>query len=191
MTSSLTQAQQKTLIYLIGTVLLLGIAGWMIYDSNKRTKEAVTLRLDAERKEQEASTITIPSDQEQAKWQLQEKELADLLITDQQVPEVLEDVSRLANENHLERLGINNEDKTIDAQPATPEDGKLVNVGVRRYLQVTLKFQSTYPDAARFIAAVTHLPRPVEVQVIDMRRNPPTVDTILTLRIYKREPAPA
>ena len=68
------------------------------------------------------------------------------------------------------------EDKTIDPnQPPTPEDGKIAALGIRRYLLVTLKFQSAYPDAARFLSAVTQLPRPVEVQTIDMRRNAPTM----------------
>ena len=192
MKSSLTQQQQKTLIYIAGTLLLLGIAGGMLYDGNRRTKEAITLRLEAERKEQEASTVQVPTDRDQAQWEAKEKELSAILLSDQQVPEFLEDVARLANENHLERLGINNEEKLIDPnQPGTPEDGKLLGVGIRRYLLVTLKFQSQYPDAARFLAAVSQLPRPVEFQVVDMRRNQPTLDMTLILKVYKREPAPA
>ena len=189
MKSSLTQAQQKTLMYIGGTLLLLGISGGMLYDMNRRSTEAVTLKLEADRKEQEASTVQIPTDAEQAKWATNEKEMSGFLLTDQTVPEFLEDVARLANENHLQRLAINNEEKTINPeQPATPEDGKLVTLGIKRYLQVTLRFQSEYPDAARFMTAVARLPRPVEFQLVDMRRNPPTIDIILVLKVYKREP---
>ena len=179
-------------MYIVGTLLLLGIAGGMLYDANRRIKEAGTLRQDADRKEQEAFTVQIPSDEDQAQWGTKEKQLSSLLLSDQQVPEFLEDVARLANENHLQRLGISNEDKVIDpAQPATPEDGKLANVGIHRYLLVTLRFQSEYPDAARFLAAVSQLPRPVEFQIVDMRSKPPMADMTLVLKVYKREPAPA
>ena len=192
MKSSLTQAQQKTLMYIIGTVLLLGVSGGMMYDANRRNAEAVTAKTNVDRQEQEAAAITIPSEQEQARWSAKEKELSTRLLSDQQVPEFLEDIARIANENHLERLGINNEDKTIDPnQPPTPQDGKIAALGIRRYLLVTLKFQSAYPDAARFLSAVTQLPRPVEVQTIDMRRNAPTMDVTVILKVYKQEQRPA
>lgn len=192
MKTSLTSQQKKTLIYILGTLVLLGIAGGMVFDADRRTTEAITLRLEAERKEQEASTIKIPTDAEQAQWAANQNQLSSLLLSDQEVPEFLEDVTRLANENHLQRLGINNQDKVIDPkQPGAPDDGKLLDVGIRRYLLVTLTFQSEYPDAARFLAAISQLPRPVEVQVVEMRRNPPTVDMTLVLKVYKREPAPA
>lgn len=192
MKSSLTQAQQKTLMYIIGTVLLLGVAGGMIYDAHRRNAQAVTMKTNVERQEHEAAAITMPSQQEQAQWSAKEEDLSRRLLSDQQVPEFLEDITRIANENHLERLGINNEDKTIDPnQPPTPEDGKIAALGIRRYLLVTLKFQSAYPDAARFLAAVSQLPRPVELQTIDIRRNTPTVDVTVILKVYKQEQRPA
>jgi Tfp pilus assembly protein PilO len=188
MKSSLTQTQRKTLMYIIGTVLLLGLAGGLMVDANRRTAEAVKAKTKVDREEQEVAVVTIPSEQEQAQWSIKEKELAARLLPDQQVPAFLEDITRIANENHLERLGINNEDKTIDPnQPRTPEDGKAAAIGIRRYLLVTLKFQSTYPDAARFLSAVSRLPRPVEVQTVDMRRNAPTLDVTVILKVYKQE----
>src|SRR5262245_45067087 len=135
MKSSLTPTQQKTLMYIIGTVLLLAVAGGLMYDANRRSAGAATGKENAERKEQEAAVATIPSEQEQAQWAATEKALSTRLLSDQQVPEFLEDITRIANENHLERLGINNEDKTIDPnQPAAPDDGKVAALGIRRYL---------------------------------------------------------
>ena len=192
MKSSLTQTQQKTLMYIIGTVLLLAVAGGLLYDANRRTAEAVIAKTNVDRQEQEAAVVTIPSEQEQAQWAANEKALSTRLLSDQQVPEFLEDITRIANENHLERLGINNEDKVIDPnQPATPDDGKVVALGIRRYLLVTLKFQCAYADAARFLAAVSKLPRPVELQTIDIRRNAPTLDVTVTMKVYKQEQRPA
>lgn len=188
MKSSLTQTQRKTLMYIIGTVLLLGVAGGLMVDINRRTAEAATAKTKVDREEQEAPLVTIPSEQEQAQWLTREKELAERLLPDQQVPAFLEDITRIANENHLERLGINNEDKTIDPnQPPTPQDGKAAALGIRRYLLVTLKFQSAYPDAARFLSAVSRLPRPVEIQTVDMRRSAPTLDVTVILKVYKQE----
>src|SRR5262249_22532607 len=192
MKSSLTQAQRKTLMYIIGTVLLLGLAGGMMVDASRRTAQAITAKTNVDRQERDAAAVTIPSEQEQLQWSTKEKELSARLLSDQQVPEFLEDITRIANENHLERLGINNEDKTIDPnQPPTPQDGKVAALGIRRYLLVTLKFQSAYPDAARFLAAVSQLQRPVELQTIDIRRNAPALDVTVILKVYKQEQRPA
>jgi Tfp pilus assembly protein PilO len=192
MNLSLTKAQQKTLIYIVGALLLLGLSGGLIYDANRKAVAARTLKMDADRQQQEADAITLPAQAEQDRWAASESELSTRLLSDQQVPEFLEDITRIANENHLERLGINNEDKAIDAnQPAAADDGQLAAVGIHRYLLVTLKFQSAYADAARFLAAVSRLPSPVELQTIDMRRNPPKVDVTLILKVYKQDPRPA
>ena len=64
MKSSLTQTQQKTLMYIIGTVLLLAVAGGLLYDANRRTAEAVIAKTNVDRQEQEAAVVTIPSEQE-------------------------------------------------------------------------------------------------------------------------------
>ena len=40
----------------------------------------------------------IPSEQEQVEWSTREKELSTRLLSDQQVPEFLEDITRIANE---------------------------------------------------------------------------------------------
>ena len=179
-------------MYIIGTVVLSIMAGGMMIDANRRTAEAVMAKTNVQRQEQEAAAITFPNDREQAQWSTKEKELSTRLLSDQQVPEFLEEITRIANENHLERLGINNEDKTIDPnQPSPPGDGKIAALGIRRYLLVTLKFQSAYPDAARFLAAVSQLPRPVELQTVDMRRNAPSLDVTVILKVYKQEQGPA
>jgi Tfp pilus assembly protein PilO len=190
MKSSLTSAQQKTLMYIVVTVVLLAMAGGMIYDVNRRRAEADSLNKDMVRKEQDASAVALPTDEDQAEWASREKQLADLLLPDQAVPELLEEITRLANENRLQRLGISNEDKSLEGTQTvpSPEDAKLLAVGIKRYLVITLKFQSEYPDAARFLGAVAALRRPVEFGVVDMRRNPPQLDVTLTLKVYKREP---
>ena len=190
MKSSLTSQQKKTLTYIIGTLLALGLAGGMVYDTNRRRAEASNLKQEVASKELEAASIQVSSEADQAQWAEKEAQLSSILLSDQAVPEFLEEVTRLANENQLVRLGINNEDKLLDpAQSTSPEETKLMAVGIRRYLLITLKFQSEYQDMARFLAGVSKLQRPVEFEIVDMRRNPPWVDVTVTLRVYKREAA--
>jgi Tfp pilus assembly protein PilO len=187
---SLGKQQQQTLLYSAGAALALALAGGMIYDLTGRNANATKLKLEVERKEQEAASIQFPGAGEESRWNEREQQLSSSLLSDQAVAEFLEEVTRIANENHLQRLGITNEDKVVGPnQPASPEDAKLPAVGIRRYLLVTLKFQSEYPDAARFMAAVASLARPVDFQVVDLKRNPPWVDVTVTFKVYRREAA--
>lgn len=188
MKSSLTAQQKRTLTFIIGTAVALALAGGMIYDLERRRAESSTLKQEVERKEKEAASLQLPGPEEESQWTQKQKQFSSILLSDQQVPEFLEEITRIANENHLQRLGINNEDKVLDPnQPISAEDAKLLPIGIRRYLLVTLKFQSEYPDAARFMAAVSKLPRPVEFQLVDLRRNPPWIDATVILKVYKRE----
>lgn len=190
MKSSLTSLQKKTLTYIVGTLLALALTGGMLYDLNRRSTAALALKQEVERKEAEAASIQLPDAEEESKWAEQEKQLKSILLSDQQVPEFQGEVTRIAYEYRLQRLGINNEDKVLNPdQPISSDDAKLLPLGIRRYVLVTLKFQGEYPDMARFLAAISKLPRPVEFHTIDMRRNPPWIDGSVILKVYKREPA--
>ena len=72
------------------TVLLLAVAGGLIYDATRRTAEAGKAKTDVERQEAEAAAIAMPSEREQAEWSTKEKALSTRLLSDQQVPEFLE-----------------------------------------------------------------------------------------------------
>ena len=189
MKSPLKSLRNKTATYIIGAVLALSLTAGMFYDIGRKRTEMTALKRDVERKEQESVSIQLPTVAEENEWTGKQLQLTSMLLADPLVPEFLEEIAGLANENHLERLVINNEDKLIDPKQATADDQKLLQVGVQRYLLLNLKFQSDYPDAARFIAAVSRLSRPVEFQIVDMRRDPPRVVVTMTLKVYKREPA--
>jgi Tfp pilus assembly protein PilO len=186
--TSLTKQQQKTLAYLIGTLLALALAGGMLLDGSRKSAEAAALRQEVERKELEAETIQVPTPEEQAGWAESERRLASVLLSDAEVPQFLADVTRLADQYKLQRFNINTEDKVLDPnQPATAEETRMVIVGIRRYLLVSIRFAGDYADAARFLGAVSQLPRPIEFQTVDMQRNPPWINVNLILKVYKQE----
>jgi Tfp pilus assembly protein PilO len=187
---SLTAQQQRTLMYLISTVLALALSAGMLVDLRSKNTEATKLRQEIERKERDAQNAQPPSLEEQRKWAEDENQLKNVLLNDQAVSQFMEEVTRIANENGLDRLGLNTDETIIDANKTpSPEETKLLGVGVRRYLVVTIKFQGQYPDVARFLGGISKLQRPIEYHMIDMRRSQPLVDVTVVMNVYKREAA--
>ncbi len=188
--SSLTKQQQRTLIYIGGVVLGLGLAGASLWDLGGKRAEVSKLQPDVEQKERQAQSARPVSPEDQAKWAIQEQQVATLLLTDQAVGQLFEEVGRIANDNHLQRFSMDTNEKVIDpATETSPEVTKVLAVGVRRYLVVAMKFSGQYPDIARFLGGVAKLNRPLEFQSIDLKRSPPFIDAVVVMNVYKREPA--
>src|SRR5437016_1460966 len=150
--SSLTRQQQTTVIYIAGFVLLLGLAIGMLYNLNSSRAAVTRQKKDVEGKEQQARGANPPTLEEQRKWAEQQARLTNLLLPEQAVPQFFEEVTRIATETGIQRLGMNTEEISIDAsRTLTSEDAKVIAVGIRRYLAVTMKFQGQYADIARFL----------------------------------------
>jgi Tfp pilus assembly protein PilO len=188
--SSLTTQQRRTLIFLVGFVLALVLSGYLIYDLNGERATVARLKQEVERKEREAQAVQLPTLEEQNRWAEQEKQVNEILLPEQTVPLFFEEVTRVANENGLERLGINTEEIVLDPNKSTAADEATpVGIGVRRYLVVTLKFQGDYQNVARFLGGISKLPRPLEYRTVDIRRSPPKVEVMVVMNVYKREAA--
>ena len=188
--SSLTKQQQTTLIYIAGFVLALGLAGGLLYNLSSSRATLGKQKQEVERKETQARTAKPPSLEEQSKWAGQESQLNDLLLSDQAGPQFFEEVTRIATENGIQRLGMNTEEISIDPTKAgSPEEAKVIAVGIRRYLAVTMKFQGQYADIARFLGGVAKLPRPIEYHVVNLKRTLPLIEVLVVMNVYKREPA--
>ena len=188
--NSLTAQQKRTSVYAAGLILALSIAGWLVYGLNAKRTDVAKAKQEIERKEHDIQNVVTASPEDQARWQQQERQLGNLLLTDDAVPQFFEEVTRIANENHLQRLGLNTEETVIDPNNSpSPEQMRLLGVGIRRYLVVTVKFQGEYPDVARFLGGVSTLPRPVEYHTIELRRSPPLIDVTVVMNVYKREAA--
>jgi Tfp pilus assembly protein PilO len=186
--TSLTSQQQRTLAYSIGFLLAIALAAGILFDLGRKRAEAASVQTEVERKEREAA-VELPSAEQQSEWVGYEQQIQSVLLTDPNVPQVFEEVTRIANENGLQRLGINSEEKIINAQSPDAGDERLLALGIQRYLVVTLRFQADYPNVARFLSGVLQLPRAVEYQSINMRRQPPLVDVTVVMNIYKKEGA--
>ena len=188
--SSLTKQQQTTLIYIAGTLLALGLSGGMLYNLNSGRAAIGKQKQDVERKEMQARAYRPAGLEEQSKWKEQEAQVQNLLLSEQDVPQFFEDVTRIATEAGIQRVGMNTEEVTIDPAKATSaEEAKVVAVGVRQYLAVTMKFQGQYADIARFLGGVAKLKRPIEYHLVDLKRTIPLVEVQLVMNVYKREPA--
>ncbi|HYR84407.1 MAG TPA: hypothetical protein VE422_10050 [Terriglobia bacterium] len=187
---SLTTQQRRTLKFLLGLAIALALSAYLIYDLNSRRATIDRLKQEVERKERDAHAVQLPTREERTLWAEQERQVNQLLLPEQTVPLFFEEITKIANENGLERLGINTEETVLgpDKSPA-PDDVTPAGVGVRRYLVVTLKFQGDYRNVAGFLGSISKLPRPVEYRLIDMRRTPPKVDVTIVMNVYKRETA--
>ncbi len=187
---SLTKQQKQTLACLLGAVAALALAGFLVYDLNAKRLEVMSLTQEVEAKEQNALNGREPSAEELEDWSQRESRISNTLLSDQMVPQLFEEISRLANENHLQRLALNTEEAVIDPEKqGSTLDMELAALGVRRYLVITIKFLGDYPDIARFLGDVVKLQRPLEYRVADMRRAAPWIDVTLVMNVYKREGA--
>ena len=186
--SSLTKQQQTTLVYIAGFVLSLGLAGGLLYNLGSQRSLTAKLKQDVEKNETQARGLNPPSLEEQSKWTAEEDQLNSVLLTEQNQPQLFEEVTKAAADNGIQGLGMTTEEVTINAAKETT-DAQVADVGIRRYLAVTMKFRGQYQDVARFLGAVSKLPRPIEYHSVNMRRTFPLVDVQVVLHVYKREPA--
>jgi Tfp pilus assembly protein PilO len=188
--SSLTKQQQTTVIYIAGFVLSLGLAGGMLYNLSSSRAAVTRQRQDVERKESQARILKPATVEEQSKWTEQEDQVTNLLLSEQAVPQFFEEVTKIATETGIQRLGMNTEELSIDpAKASSPQEAKVVAVGIRRYLAVTMKFQGQYADIASFLGGVAKLERPIEYHVVALKRTFPLIEVQLVMNVYKREPA--
>ena len=188
--SSLTKQQQTTLVYIAGVVLSLGLAVGMLFSLNSSRSAITKQKQDVERKEAQAQGFKPPSLEEQSKWDSQGSQVNNILLSEQEVPQLFEEITRIATETGIQRLGMNTDEVTIDPSKAgTPEQATVVAVGIKHYLTVTMKFQGQYIDIARFLGGVAKLNRPIEYHLIDLKRTVPLIEAQLVINVYKREAA--
>ncbi len=141
-------------------------------------------------KEQEASGIALPTDQERGQWMTQQNLMASRLLVDAQVPVFFQDISRLFNLNQLLRFDLKSQEYVVnEGADLSDHDMLMQAVGIRRYDVITLEFSGRYRNISQFIQAVGQLPRLSEFVTIQLRRNTPMVDVTMTFRVYKSEAA--
>jgi hypothetical protein len=92
-------------------------------------------------KQQEASNIVLPTDEESAQWMTQQNLMSSRLLVDAQVPLFFQNITRLYNLNQLDRFDLKSEEYLIaeDAE-LTEHDMLMQAVGLRRYDLITLEF---------------------------------------------------
>src|SRR5260370_15702099 len=140
--SSLTKQQQTTLIYIAGFVLSLGLAGGMFYNLSSARAAVTRQKQDVERKETQTRGSKPATVEEQNKWTEQQAQVTNLLLPEQAIPQFFEEVTKIATETGIQRLGVNTEEISIDpAKASSAEEARVVAVGIRRYLAVTMRFQ--------------------------------------------------
>src|SRR5205823_3731968 len=138
-----------------GFVLLLGFSGGLLYSLNSSRVALTKQRQDVESKEAQSRRTAPATLEEQSKWSEQEAQINNILIPEQAVPQLFEEVTRIATENGIQRLGMNTEEIAIDpAKAGSGEEANAVAVGIKHYLAVTMKFQGQYSDIALFLGNV-------------------------------------
>jgi len=184
--SSLTK-QQTTFIYIAGAVLSLGLAGAMLSSLNASRAYVNTQTQEVERKENQLRMAKQPAREEQNKWAEEEARISNLLLSEQVLPQFFEELTDIAKESGIQRLGMNTEEVTIDpSKPSSPAEATVVAMGIRRYLTITMKFQGQYSDIGRFLGRVAKLDRPVEYRLVELKRNVPLIEVQLVMNVYKR-----
>ena len=65
----------------------------------------------------------------------------------------------------------------------------MLAVGIRRYLEVTVRFTADYRNSALFVRDIGKLPRLTEFVSINLNRQVPDIDVTMSFRIYQSGPA--
>jgi Tfp pilus assembly protein PilO len=179
------------MLLIIASVL---VCGMLFYDLNRRNGDLDRLAREVEAKEAQTAGVQFPSAAEQREWSLNEELFERVMLGDESVPLLFAEITRIGSENNLQRMGINTEEHTT-SEPASSDraapgnNAALLAAGVNRYSAVTIRFQGTYSDTARFVDSISRLPYSVSIQSIDLRRAQPLPDATIVLHVYKRGPA--
>ena len=175
-----------------GAAIVLSIAGVVGMTLSLGTlEEAATERQDElAQMELEAEGIVLPTDEERAAWATDQNLMASMLLADAEVPALLQEVTRLATLNQLDRFELDTEEFAIEegVEPS-PDQALMQAVGIRRYMTVTVRFGADYRSAAQFVRDVGNLPRLAEFVTIRLIRRQPTIDVEISFRVYKSEAA--
>ena len=175
-----------------GAAVALSIAGVVGMTLSLGTlEEAATERADElAQMELEAEGILLPTDEERAGWATNQNLMASMLLADAEVPALMQEVTRLATLNRLDRFQLGTEEFAIEeGTELTPDQTLMQAVGIRRYMIVTVMFGTDFRNASQFVRDVGNLPRLAEFVSIRLVRGPSTVDAEISFRVYQRETA--
>ena len=119
--SSLTKQQQTTLAYLGGFVFSVGLAGALLYNLGSQRPQIAKLKQSVELNESQARNLRSLTLEEQSKWNQEETELRNVLLTEQVQPQFFEELTRAAADNGIEGLGMTTEEVKVDPGRAASE----------------------------------------------------------------------
>ncbi|MEE9569229.1 MAG: type 4a pilus biogenesis protein PilO [Candidatus Binatia bacterium] len=130
--------------------------------------------------------------EEKRKLQEAQKRLIRKLPEDKDLPSLLQEVSRLAQEHNLldvsfktgDTAGPSGKSSVVAATTATPkvntaDDSKAVDS-----FPIQVSFSGDYKEVAYFLEALKGLPRLVRTQSLQVQRDVPLVRTEVTLQAY-------
>jgi Tfp pilus assembly protein PilO len=169
-----------------GAVLIIGVllSAGMFLDLTKRESAADKLSKEFHAREQQADALPKPGIATEGASNERLERFSSFIVQPALATQLLEDVSRLAAENNLADVAVTSEEhviNTIDTDAAV-----LQSLGIVKYLTITMTFKSEYEDAAKFLGTVEHLPRPLMIRTVDMRREPPRVAATVAMQVYEK-----
>ncbi len=175
-----------------GAVIVLSIAGFVGLTLKLGEIDQTVTRRGNELAELQglADRIVIPTDEEPARWTRDQDQMEGMLLADAELPALLQDVTRLATLNRLDRFELATEAFVIGADAdLAPDEVLMQAAGIRRHVTVTIGFSGDYRRAAEFVRDVANLPRLVEFVSIQLARGPSTIAVTMSLRVYQGEAA--
>ena len=140
--------------------------------------------------ERQSEAIVLPTDEERAEWATQQNLMASMLLADNEIPSLLQDVTRLATLNQLDRFELATEEFVIgEGEELSPDQALMQAVGIRRHIAVTVAFSADYRNVAEFLRDVGNLPRLVEFVSVQLNRQTSTISVSMSFRVYQSETA--
>jgi hypothetical protein len=170
-------------------VLIAGIlvSVWLVQDVAKREKELEALKTEVDNNQVQANAAPKPGVAPLTPEQLSEK-MGPLIISDEKLDDFREQLASAATENRLEVRKLELKPVALDSASTDPEDLALLSLQISKYILVTIDFEATYENSARFLGALEQMPQRVVIRQAELRRDPgkiPNINGTVTLRLYQ------
>lgn len=174
----------------IAFVILLGgllAAAWLVKDVAKREKAIELLRTEVDNTQAQADSLPKQIAEPLTAEQLSEK-VGPLIISNEGLDEFREQLADAATDNHLDVRKLELKSVPVDPASAAGEDLTLLSLQITKYVLVTIEFQATYENAAKFMGALEQLPQRVLIKGAELRRDSailPKISGTVTLQVYQ------
>jgi hypothetical protein len=185
--SRIRDIQRGTVITFAVLIAGILVSVWLVQDVAKREKELEALKTEVDNNQVQVNAAPKPAAAPLTPEQLSER-MGPLIISNEKLDDFREQLASAATENRLDVRKLELKSVALDPASTDAEDIALLSLQISKYILVTIDFQATYENSARFLGALEQMPQRVLIKEAELRRdggNIPNISGTVTLRLYQ------